>query len=280
MKIGIIGSSGFIGKSLKLYFEKEKKYKVIKFVSFKKTKKNWTNKVCSQIKKIQPEIIINCSADQDLNDNYKSINNLIKSNILATSLFLNQFSKNNPSKLYISFGTKYEFDKNKKFNPLNFYATTKHASDLFLKYYSIKKGITTISLKIFDTYGQNDKRKKILNLLKKAYKNRKALNITDGNQYLDFVHIDDLCNLIKIICDDVINKKIKGFNTYTVSSLKPTKLKSLINILNKNLKFKLKVNYGKIKYKNNQLFEPQIKYKNYPGWQIKKNFLEEINKIF
>ena len=57
---------------------------------------------------------------------------------------------------YISFGTKWEFNQNMEFNPLNFYSATKHANDIFFNYFSQKKNICTVSLKIFDTYGPDD----------------------------------------------------------------------------------------------------------------------------
>ena len=87
---------------------------------------------------------------------------------------------------------------------------------------------------------------KILNLLLKSYRSNKVLKITPGNQYLDFVHIQDVVELLLSICKDIDNKKLKGFNYYTVSS-KPIKLRKLINKINTELNGKLKV---KIELKN------------------------------
>ena len=44
MKIGIIGSSGFIGSNLNLYFKNYKKIKVFCFSSYKKNKSRWIQK--------------------------------------------------------------------------------------------------------------------------------------------------------------------------------------------------------------------------------------------
>ena len=43
--------------------------------------------------------------------------------------------------------------------PLNFYAVSKKANEIFYEYFSKKKDTSIISLKIFDTYGPNDKEK-------------------------------------------------------------------------------------------------------------------------
>ena len=56
-----------------------------------------------------------------------------------------------------------------------------------------------MSLKIFETYGKFDTRKRVLNLLLNKYRLQKSLNITPGNQYLDYVHVPEICELIEMI---------------------------------------------------------------------------------
>lgn len=280
MKIGIIGSTGFIGSNVNQHLVNKKKFKVFCFSSFNEYKAKWIKKISNEIKKQRPDIIINCAADQNLKDDEKSIKNLLNSNLIANILFMNQAIKNNNFKGYITFGTKWEFNEHGKFNPLNFYAASKHANDVFLKYYSLKNNIATISLKIFETYGKFDKRNRVLNLLLKNYKREKILNITPGNQFLDYVNISEICDLIELICDDIIKNKLKGFNVYAVSSKKPIKLKSLIVKLNKNLIKKIKVKIGAKKYRKNEAMKPIKGINNYPGWKPKLNLIKELKKIF
>ena len=280
MKIGIIGSNGFIGRNLCYYFSRETNFRIYRFSSFNKNKNNWIKKVSKEIKNLKPEIIINCAASQTLEDDKKSIITLLNSNLYSNILFLKEATNYKSFKGYITFGTKWEFDQNRNFQPLNFYAATKHSNDVFLKYFSLKKKITTISLKIFDTYGENDKRKKILNLLLKSYKSNKILNITPGNQYLDFVHISDVSNLVSQICKDIKNKKLKGFDYFTVSSKKPIKLKTLIVYLKNSLNKALKVKIGAKKYRSAESMKYVKQIKNYPGWKPSLNLVKEISKIF
>jgi hypothetical protein len=60
---------------------------------------------------------------------------------------LEQATQNNSFKGYISFGTKWEFNENMEFNPLNFYSATKHANDIFFNYFSQKKIFVPFLLK-------------------------------------------------------------------------------------------------------------------------------------
>lgn len=280
MKIGIIGSNGFIGKNLKNHLSKKKEFTVFTFSSYKKLKHNWSNKVTNEIIKKKPDLIINCSASQLLTEDKKSILNLLNSNVYSNIFFLNEAIKNKNFKGYITFGTKFEFDAKRNYKPLNFYAATKHANDLFLNYFSLKKKIVTISLKLFDTYGLNDQRKKILNLLLDSYKRNKVLSTTAGNQYLDYVHINEICQLINKISIDIKKKKLKGFKVFTVSSKKPIKLKTLIKKLKIILDKKLKVKVGALKYRETEPMTPVKNTINYPGWKSKYNLMREIKKIF
>jgi CDP-3, 6-dideoxy-D-glycero-L-glycero-4-hexulose-4-reductase len=280
MKIGIIGSNGFIGNNLNLYLSDKKKFKIFCFSSFNKYKVDWIEKISSEIKKHKPDVIINCAANQNSKDDKKAIIDLLNSNLKANILFMKQAIKNKNFKGYISFGTKWEFNENGKFDPLNFYAATKHANDIFFKYFSSKNNITTVSLKIFETYGKFDNRKRVLNLLLKNYKEQKILNVSPGNQFLDYVHISEICELIELICDDILKNKLKGFNVYAVSSKKPIKLKSLIKKINKNLNKKIKVIIGGKKYRINEAMKPIRGIDNYPGWKPKLNLIKELKKIF
>ena len=279
MKIGIIGSSGFIGNNLFLFLKKNTKYQIFSFSSYRRNKKNWLKKIVQEIKIKRPNIIVNCSANQNLGISKKNIPNILHSNLLSNILFINEALQYKNFKGFISFGSKWELGDKKNKKPLNFYAATKKANDTFFKFYENNKS-ALISLKIFDTYGANDTRKKLLNDLLETYKKKRSLNITGGKQYLDYVHIDDLLKLILMIIKDIKFNKLKGFKSYTVSSKKPIRLINLIKKLKKILSKNLKINIGKRKYRQNESKYPTLKTFNYPGWKPKYKLFSELKQIF
>ena len=279
MKIGIIGSSGFIGSNLFLFLKKNTKYQIFSFSSYRRNKKNWLKKIVQEIKIKRPNIIVNCSANQNLGISKKNIPNILHSNLLSNILFINEALQYKNFKGFISFGSKWELGDKKNKKPLNFYAATKKANDTFFKFYENNKS-ALISLKIFDTYGANDTRKKLLNDLLETYKKKRSLNITSGKQYLDYVHIDDLLKLILMIIRDIKFNKLKGFKSYTVSSKKPIRLINLIKKLKKILSKNLKINIGKRKYRQNESKYPTLKTFNYPGWKPKYKLFSELKQIF
>tara|TARA_B110000438_G_scaffold248131_1_gene250695 strand:+ start:167 stop:1006 length:840 start_codon:yes stop_codon:yes gene_type:complete len=278
MRIGIIGSTGFMGENISAFLKK-KNYQVKNFSSYKKLKKNWLETVCKEIKRYSPEIIINCSASQILDDDKKSIESLIHTNLYAQSCFVSEAKKLKNFIGFITFGSRWEYDENGNYKPNTFYAASKHASDYLLKYFADKK-TTIVVLKIFDTYGINDKRSKILNLLLKNYKNNTKLKLSPGAQEIDYVNILDICELIKLVCRDIKKNKINGFKKYTVSSNKPITLIKLTKILKKILKKDLDIEMGALKYRDNESMKTLKKIFNYKLWKPKSNLTKDLKKIF
>ena len=278
MKIGIIGSSGFLGKNISIYL-KHKKNHIKKFSSYKKDKKKWFIKVCREIKNFSPDIIINCSASQVLEDDKKAIQKLIFSNLYAQTCFISEAKKNKNFIGFVTFGSRWEYDQKGNYKPNNFYAATKHAGDYLFKYFADQQ-TAVVSLKIFDTYGVNDSRNKILNLLLKNYKKKTTLHLSPGKQEIDYVNIIDICKLINQISLDIKKKKLKGFKKYTVSSKKPIKLLKLIEILKNNLKHELKVKVGALSYRKNESMKCSKKIFNYPNWKPQNTLVKDLKKIF
>lgn len=277
MKIGIIGSNGFLGKNLSVFLKKKNNIK--NFSSYSNLKKKWFSTVCKEIKNYAPDIIINCAASQILDDDLKSIEKLIYSNLYTQSGFLNEAKKQKNFIGFITFGSRWEYSQKGDYQPNSFYAATKHASDYLLQYF-VNKKTTVVSLKIFDTYGANDNRNKILNLLLKSYKNQTTLNLSPGKQEIDLVNVSDICELVSKICTDIKIKKIRGFKKFTVSSKKPIKLIQLIKILKKNLKKNLSVKVGVLGYRKNESMKCLRKTYNYPSWKPRFKLKDDLKKIF
>ena len=277
MKIGIIGSNGFLGKNLSVFLKKKNNVK--NFSSYNDLKKKWFTTVCKEIKNYAPDIIINCAASQILDDNLKSIEKLIYSNLYSQSGFLNAAKTQKNFIGFITFGSRWEYNQKGDYQPNSFYAATKHASDYLLQYFANKQ-TTIVSLKIFDTYGENDNRKKILNLLLKSYKNQTTLKLSPGKQEIDLVNILDICELVSKICTDIKLKKIRGFKKFTVSSKKPIKLIQLIKILKRNLKKNLNVKIGALGYRKSESMKCLRKTYNYPLWKPRFKLIDDLKKIF
>ncbi len=235
-KILITGSTGFIGSHIK-EFLLEKNYLVIDILrkkNKKKIKKIYKNykpifynniyDLEKKIKKIQYNIIINCATFYSKNYDCKTVLELIKTNILFSTLIIIGNQKN--LKKIINFDTMMQHSINENFNPMNVYAITKFAHKNISKFIISKnKNIKFYNFKLYETFGLNDKRNKLIPSIIKNYKKNKFTNIISDNLEMNFTNIN---NIIQII-EKILNKNLYTPKEYILKNYKSVNIRELIN---------------------------------------------------
>ena len=276
-RILITGSTGFIGshivnlllkKKIYIYDILREKNKNNKYIRKLKKNKNYFpifykkfNELEKKLKKIKINTVINCATYYSTKNNIKTIQNLIQTNIIFCSVILETLKKK--IKKFINFGSMMEYSHGNYFSPKNFYAITKFSFqkiEEFYKKYNPK--IKFYDLKLYETYGDNDKRKKIIPTIIKKYLQNKNMKIISKNLIMNFVHIESLMLAIEMI---IFNKIKEG--EYCIKNQKFTKIKKIIDSLNKKLKKKIKVKY----LSSEKFTNYNKKLKNFPYWNDKKN---------
>jgi dTDP-D-glucose 4,6-dehydratase len=281
----LTGASGFIGnnfikkftKKNNLYYillKNSKKNKRLKNLFKDKNKRFFFFKKNSEIykliKKLKINFFINFATYYTKNNDFENTEQLIKSNILFPSLVFESINKKYLKKV-ITFGSMQEHNLNKKYMPDCLYAATKRCLDNLFFFHKIKLNkIKFFNLKFYETYSANDKRKKLIPIIKKNFKNNLTINLTSRKLNLNFLHVDDICRAIQLI----INKNIKS-GEYQIQAKKFSNPKILIDKFNK-------INVKKIKYsiKNNNIFNINYNLKKLPYWKQKINIENNFNYLF
>ena len=97
------------------------------------------------------------------------------------------------AKKFINFSTVWEDFNGIKNNSFNLYAAYKKAFSNLNNYYEKQyKQIKFYKLMISDTFGANDKRMKIINILKKNYKSNLPTKIVSKNLSMNLLNVDDV----------------------------------------------------------------------------------------
>lgn len=229
-------------------------------------------------KKANPEVVFHLAASCIPNHQSKDINTLFSSNILFGTQLLEGMSKNN-IKYLINTGTSWQHYKNYQYNPVCLYAATKQAFEDILKYYIEAEGLIAITLKLFDTYGPNDPRRKIINLLKDIAISGKELSMSPAEQYIDLVYIDDVVEAFLKAAKKIKNNFNIKQECYAVSSGNPMKLKDLVKIFEKVYGKKLKTTWGRRPYRIREVMFPWNNGKVLEGWKPKISIEEGIGKL-
>jgi len=276
-KILITGASGFVGSNLlkdlsnssKIYaIARSKKLtkinfnKNINFIYFKNHKQ-----LNFKLKKLKIDIIIHCATHYIKHHKFSDINKIIKANIEFGNILLENLKFMNVKK-FINFTTVWENYNGRKANPFNFYSASKISFNNFINYYSKQNNeVKFYNIYLSDTYGANDKRFKLINLIKKYRFKKNIIKISSKNLFVNLLNVKDIVRATRI----VINKKIKpgNYNVINETSFK------IFNLIKNLTKTRFKIKWLSIK----KIQEKIYRHKKLPHWRPKFSSLVNLIKF-
>ncbi|MDA7573034.1 NAD-dependent epimerase/dehydratase family protein [Candidatus Pelagibacter sp.] len=276
----ITGSNGFIGSNiLKKTYSNNKIILILRKKNHKKKNYNknikkiyYSNYVQldKKLKKIKAEIIIHCATHYIKEHKTQDISKFASSNILLGNIILDNL-KNMKTKKFINFSTVWEDYNGIRDNNINLYSVYKKAYALLLNYYKKKfQKIFFYEIMLSETFGLNDKRQKLINVLRNNYKKNRITRINSSNLFINLLNVDDITEAIKLI----IKKNIKP-KKYVLKNKSTYKISNLISLFNKNNTKKIKV-----KWLSKRLIKERIfKYKTLNEWTPKQSKIDNIFKI-
>ena len=254
-KILITGSSGFIGINLVNHLSKKNIYNIIgidiKSLSVSAYNSKNINFCFKDIGKINNkdlldvDIVIHLAAIKKHNAStqYEEFK-LITTNIKNTYKLFNLAKKSKKVKKIIFASSLYangnlhkkmvkESDKN---NPRTLYGASKLFGENILSYISENSNIKCISLRLYFIYGNSQYDGSgypsvFYSTLEKLHHNTNPEIRNDGNQELDYLHVDDLCKLIEKI---IRSNNLPKYMILNASSSKTYKIKDIIKIITNN----------------------------------------------
>lgn len=276
----LTGATGFIGSNIlkaiklnnkvfvlqrfnsKIIINKSNNIKILKFKDY--------NSLSNKLKKIKVNTIIHCATHYKKKHSNKDIFKFVESNIMLGNIILENIKILN-AKQFINFSTTWEDIDNKENNPKNLYAAYKKSFNCIIQYYKKSfPNINFIDLMIVDTFGENDKRQKLINTLRKNYNQKKITKIISKKLYLNLINVEDIVSAVKII----LKNKIQP-GKYILKNTNYLNIFNLVEYINKSNSNKIKV-----KWLSNSLIKDKIlKYKKLNYWNPKKSNIENIKNL-
>lgn len=285
IKILITGARGFIGKHLLPSLLKNNQVvalmKAESNLDYKDS--NLTEflydyniiKLIELFKEEKFDLIIHLATFSPIKHNYNDIDEIIDSNLRLGTHILEAASQTG-TKNFINASSHWQYFQSNKYKPTNFYAASKEAFEKLAEYFVEAEEFIVVNLLIYETFGEEDNRKKILTLIQNAIQNREKLDITSGNQILDLLHIEDIVEAFLITINHFHQKKMSGINHFGVFSGEPIKLIDLINVLG----LKNYVNAGALPHREREVMFPSYPFEKLPGWSPKVTLLQRLKVFF
>lgn len=235
MKVLITGASGYVGRNLLNIIDKNiydvyavvRKYNDDFPANIKQilTDENFED----NIQAASSHVVLHLAAFLTARSEKEDIDKLIEANISFGSKLLNALKKTE-LKYFINIGSFSEYHYNDGvLLPTYFYAATKTAFRYILKYFSEVKKFNILHIVPFSIYGGKDTQKKIMDILFDALTANEPLKLSEGKQYLDFIHLNDVLDFFILLLKNL--DKVKNDETLFLGTGKPHNLKELAGII-------------------------------------------------
>ncbi|WP_108869582.1 NAD-dependent epimerase/dehydratase family protein [Aquimarina aquimarini] len=287
----ITGGTGFIGSNLCRYLYK-KGYNIsvgirenadlsnLKDIEENIVLYNYTdsvNELASFLKEQKIDVVFHLASCFIAEHKPEDVNSLINSNLLFGTFLLEAMRIAEVKKL-INTGTSWQHFNNESYNPVCLYAATKDAFERIITYYYEAEGLSCITLKLFDSYSENDTRPKLINLLNQFSKEGKVLDMSGGEQEINLLHADDICmgfeSAYEFLNEKSLNEK------YTLVAKETITLKKLIEIFNSISESEIIVNWGEKPYRKREVMKLWSSFEILPNWTQKISLKEGLNRLF
>lgn len=229
-------------------------------------------------KTVDAEVVFHLASAIIVEHNVSDVDLLIDSNVKFGAQVLESM-KESSTKLIINTGTSWQHYNNEDYNPVCLYAATKESFEKLMEYYIQAENIRAITLKLFDNYGENDIRPKLINLLNKFSREKTELDMSPGEQMIDLVHIDDVVDAFIKAYEYLLNHKKIKHEKYAVSSGREINLKDLISIYENVTGNKILVNWGGRPYRKREVMNLWRNFKTLPNWKCTISIEEGLKRM-
>lgn len=210
------------------------------------------------------EGVIHLASNYVKEHKFDDIRNLLFANNTLGVLMLETAAKCDAKFLFTSSYFEYDFAIKK-----SLYITTKKTFQNFVKYFAEMKKIKIIECVLYDTYGPNDTRNKLVNLLLNSSITKEELSIGNPDNYISLTYIDDIVSGIIESLKCTISKK------FVLSNCEFLTVRELTELINEQ--FDIKFHF--IENMHNQKKPSVLKLSKPEGWYPKTDLKIGLSKI-
>lgn len=216
---------------------------------------------------IKFDLTINLASLFIAEHNSADIDSLIDSNVKFPTQLLEILTKYDSNVKFLNVGTSWQNFSDKDYNPTCLYAATKQSFECIIKYFCELRNVYCITLRLYDTYGPKDNRKKLFWLLNQLKLTGNSLDMSFGKQKLNLLHIYDVVNAFIKASEYLMNSTVSINKIYGVYSSTEYELMEVVRIYESIHDCKLNINWGKKSYRVREIMNPQYPYTLLENWK-------------
>ena len=228
---------------------------------------------------VRPEVTFHLASRFVAEHDSRQVSGLITDNLLFPTQLLEGLSHCG-CRYLVNTGTAWQHHAgDDEYHPVCLYAATKQAFEALAQFYDEAHQLEMITLKLFDTYGPDDRRGKLLSILKQAAREGRPLALSAGRQKLDLVHVDDVVAAFILAAQSLLQGKVRGMASYGVSSGRQIGLRELVALHSRISGDKIPIEWGARPYRRREVMTPWKNAPNLPGWRAKVSLEEGLQNM-
>lgn len=205
---------------------------------------------------------------------FSEINQIIEANVTYGTQILDLCSKNRMTK-FINLNSFWQYLDGNPNNPFGLYASSKEAFKSIIKGYSNENEFKVFNLVLFDTFGPEDTRDKLLNILLKKGEDSSAIKMSSGNQLLNYTYIEDVVKAITLV---ISSDTLEG-SEYEISHDNSYILREVVQIVEKELEVRINVDWNSLEDRKTEMYSKWGTAPRLPGWNPSVSLQEGIRSI-
>jgi len=242
-----------------------------------------TDEVAAAVNAAGPDVIFHLASLYLADHRAEQVADLVASNVLLTAQLAEAASAAGTGVPLLNTGTAWQASGQQReekagYAPVNLYAATKQAGADLLRYYADARGLPALTLRLFDTYGPGDTRRKLVQLLVEAAQAGEPLGMSPGEQRIDLTHVDDAVGAFLVAAKRLLNADAGAFEDFYVSGDRLS-VRELAGRVGEALGRDVPARFGERPYRPREVMEPVAAAPLLPGWSPSVTLSEGIRAL-
>lgn len=231
------------------------------------------------VEDFNPEVALHLATVTTARNDTEIIVPMVRANIEFGVLLLDALSRCTAMKLFVNTGSFAEFRYgNGEYDAAYLYTASKTAFRSFVDYYSTLGGFKYVTAIPYSVYGGKMTVKRLMDYMKESMDADNPIDMTLGEQVLDFIHVDDIAGFFTHVLLN-FNKALSLPNAtdFHLGTGRGTSVRELAEIIERKYGKKCNINWGGRPYRERDtMYAVAPIAKNMPliGWEAKISIQE------
>jgi len=155
--------------------------------------------IAEVIEKVQPDVVFHLATHFAARHQPSEIIAMMESNVVFGTTLAQACAAQRARLVHTT--SAWQHYQGADYEPVSLYAASKQALVDVIEYFRIVEGLDAREVCLFDTYGPDDDRGKLVSALLTSARNGTSMQMSSGLQLIDLVHIDDVVAALRLAAE-------------------------------------------------------------------------------